>query len=99
MKRGWFQVHLTTAICLVLLTGVLLGLNLNRRHLLIFSQAADAFGWPLPFVAQKTFMKGGEEWRFHEGNMMIDIMVWGFLLMFVLGFSEYVIHRREARKP
>jgi hypothetical protein len=97
-ERAWFQIHLSTAIYLVLVAGALLGLNMHRRHLLIFSQEGDAFGWPLPFVAQKNFMKGGYEWRFHESSLLIDIMVWGFLLLFVLGFNEYLIHRREALK-
>ena len=41
-KRGWFQIHLLTAVALMIVAGVLLGANL--------AHGSDEFGWPFTFL-------------------------------------------------
>jgi uncharacterized membrane protein YvlD (DUF360 family) len=41
-QRGWFQIHLLTAVALMIVAGVLLGANLNDF---------EYFGWPFTFIS------------------------------------------------
>jgi hypothetical protein len=80
-ERPRFQIHLSTAVLLLLAVAVLLGLNISPRYELILSQGGDAYGWPMPFY----YEAGSKErfWRFVPVGVVFDIVysiVFGVIL-------------------
>jgi hypothetical protein len=93
--RRWFQIHLSTAILLLLFIGAVLGLNLRRQsEVLIFSQAGDAFGWPYPIVAQQPTGHGFYQWRFLLQSLVSNLIVWSLIFWVLKFICEYFIRRR-----
>jgi hypothetical protein len=105
-----FQIHLSTAVVLMVSAGGLLWLNVHGWEGPEFKFSDDIngpefketyFGWPwyaalsLP-VKQETIV-----WRLsYDINLILLDGAIGVLLLAITAFiSEYLVRRREARKP
>ncbi|HYG74259.1 MAG TPA: hypothetical protein VEK08_04565 [Planctomycetota bacterium] len=105
MKRRWFQLHLSTCVVLMLLSGVLTQANLYVRLVFrrTFSQPEDTFtatwdyhgcGWP-------TYYTSGiwPDQTFHPLRLAANVFV-VLLIMILAAISlEYIARRREDRTP
>ena len=104
------QIHLSTVIVMMLLGAVILGLNVlphssapkDIQEIVsyasmeyVFSKPATfTYGWPMRFIISDLHAFCGSEYA-----PLLNIVV-GVALVVVLGVAmEYLIRRREARKP
>lgn len=86
IKRRWFQIHLSTAIVLMLVAGGLLGTTVMSR------------GWPLRFNLELR----GDSTFFQTVNLLPNLafLLFDAGIPIALGITFYVwLRRREARKP
>lgn len=60
-KRAWFQLHLSTAIVLMLAAGVLVWANVRNGEYEYFSLSGHygeiRYGWPMPAVSAEFYTK------------------------------------------
>ena len=97
MPRRWFQIHLSTAVVLMLATGILIGLSLcggSRYTPDIFTRGYEPwsgqYGWPIGFSSLEPP---------DHISFLIDLFV-NITLILLIGYAcEFRIRRREARKP
>jgi hypothetical protein len=109
MKRKWFQIHLSTAIIMMLASSVLLWVNLLPREQFLdfipippkqgmtFSITSEriSYGWP-----QRCFDYYTPEYQFWSSrNLCIDCGTAIGVVLVVAFCCENVIRRREVRKP
>jgi hypothetical protein len=102
-KRRFWQIHLSTAVVMMVVASVCLFVNLQWRfsESSTYSSADDVpgeiqiQGWP--FAAQKRFWGYGREWyRQIEGYGLVADAVCMFVVVAgVATLSEYLIRRRS----
>ena len=113
-KRRFWQIHLSTAIVLMLLASGLLGLNVQPRNTHIEYSSLPGrthfvqFGWPLTLEYELQVHELGEHVEAQDEGMSFGIKLWAavsncilgvIFLLFLAMLLEYLIRRREARKP
>ena len=99
MTRKWFRIHLSTAIALMIVAGVLVGANLA----VIQGSNSDSSGNTWPIYWWGFPIPGYEEYYpdFSE-RLTVSIMNLPFNIALMAGivfFCERRIRRREAHKP
>jgi hypothetical protein len=107
MKRGWFQIHLSTLGINVFVAGMLLWSNLGRTGDYWYTKSEQFIGHSLGFPFEcgrsgilKHFLYGTTRELF-EMNYAVAAMDLGVALvvLFVFGFFlEFRIRRREVRE-
>src|SRR5476649_2664716 len=106
-KRPWFRFHLLTAVFAMLLTGGLLGLNFVDwpGHQTEWKYPEDDIaieprplhrGFPL---AYKEFLSAGTWAHWTLKSIPINIAACLLLIVFLAALFEWLIRRREGRKP
>ena len=124
-RRGWFQIHLSTAIVLMFVAGGMIWVNcLNREvntdmlyHVapdgtIINSSPRHVYGWPFGIYEDYNIngehVKRGLKGPFVTSDILTDWNLWAAVFNIssalpVLGvvafLCEWLIRRREARKP
>jgi hypothetical protein len=98
-KRRFWQLHLSTAIVLMLIVAVGLGLNLYGFVRTSYGFPMQrSYGWPL-MVAVRNLETHETLWFYSSVSALVIntfiIVSFTFNIAFVL---EYIIRRREARK-
>jgi hypothetical protein len=115
MTRKWFQIHLSTAVILVLVAGGLLYVNLSPAH-----RQGSPLDWPLyaddddwyyeandcgwPWILHSDFIAkypAGTSTlaQWNHSNLFLNSLTALVLLIICAGSSEYLIRRRESLKP
>ena len=103
-RRAWFQLHLSTAIVLMLTMGILLGLNVPQ-----YKASIEDIGGFVQIVRDErgTILARGWPWAFER----VDPAIWnrralnmdGLTAFVILSFAAYaserITRRREARAP
>jgi hypothetical protein len=99
MSRKWFQIHLSTAIVLMITIGALLGANLAVIHGTNSDGAGQEwpiYWWGFPFPAYEEYYPDvSERWTVAFLNMPFNIA----LVTGIVFFCERRIRRREIKKP
>jgi hypothetical protein len=109
MKRRWFQIHLSTALVLMVVASWVLYLNLPVR----FSEYIVTSGWPSvayldfdirffssdPDVHTEKWTHSFDVHRVHWGGAAVNVLVAAAILFVTMRASEFIIRRREAPKP
>jgi hypothetical protein len=105
--RRFWQIHLSTAVVLMLLTSLLLGANLQCRTQTYTIDGAGAlipfqfsqWGWPMPWPdnpwarGQRYFISPDID---YYAPMFINIVVGSTIVFLVATINEIRIRRREA---
>jgi Ni,Fe-hydrogenase I cytochrome b subunit len=89
--RRWFQIHLSTAIVLMLVASILLGLNFHSTipadaEISRFKWTVEGFPWTCTdafSILPKPFF--------------LDVAFAAFVLAGIVMVSEYAIRRRQSR--
>ena len=95
VRRGWLKVHLSTALVLMLMAGVLLGLNIFHIERGVFKEGSTTYsyasGWPV-------FSSAWNENLVDIGAMagLWNVAVNAGILVFVAGVLEWFIRRKDA---
>lgn len=106
-KRRWFRLHLSTLMLVVFWCATMQllshkGLNLTAVKVTRDGWTAKQLGFPLRTFEEIHWTHQGERFmtaQSYPENVLIDLLFW-VASTFALGFiSEYLIRRREARKP
>jgi hypothetical protein len=109
-KRRFWQLHLSTAVLLMIGTGCLLGAQMNEHYR---SPGSDELmrGIPFPMFIRIANPKPGIHYSFetcgiyHADNgwnyflLVANILLCVIVLIVVAVCSEYLIRRREGSKP
>ncbi|MGD0089900.1 MAG: hypothetical protein ABSE73_08260 [Planctomycetota bacterium] len=97
-KRPWFRFHLSTAVLLMLVAGILLGLNF---HVVTDGVLYIVFGWPFqvywPDLSNRSSSEGPSP-TMELGVLMCDVAVCFAILYFLWRISEWHIRRKERRQ-
>jgi hypothetical protein len=106
-RRG-FQIHLSTAVVLMVAAGGMLSMNLTPRNEKKEGHPRSlCYGWPqdacsipqesytIP-VEPYTVKPGGKAWT--SGGVVIDFGAAAAILIVVALMCEAFVHRHEARK-
>ena len=111
-KRRWFRFHLSTAFGMMLVAGCMIGVN--TRCQVIFSNYEEVgvehcrhcqYGWPMiareEFEGQWTVTVAPLGWPSHWNaiGITVDALVAVALVLASGFFGEWLIRRREGRKP
>ena len=102
-RRAWFQIHLSTAIVLMFVAGVLNYANwiwVEREF-----KGGDIWicrGMPVPFDGYPKVSpfppSSAMDYRYTDYRFMVANIVVGLILLALIGvICEYLIRRREAR--
>ena len=103
-KRPLWKLHPYSVIVFVLAITALLMLNDDRFHYK-GSLNERVYGVGVPFVFQDSYVvnaAGSLEESVTEVDkraLLYDVVIWAMLLFASVAVSEFLIHRREARKP
>lgn len=102
MKRRWFQIHLSTAMVLMLCAGGLLWLNVRTNGWLR--------GWPCTWgyrlmyldseeaaIAWKAGHELSSEWQTNTYYLTVNVAVAVAFLIVIAALLEFLLRRREAR--
>lgn len=108
MRRRWFQIHLSTAVVLMVCAGGLLWLNFRAlptndpafKEMFFELEGSPWFmrGWPWVWE-DWSFPIFGAGPRYYWGHLVLDVGVAFLILTSVAAFMEFLIRRREARAP
>ena len=112
-KRPWFRFHLLTAVLMMLAAGGMMWLNLCKRLVDLPADGAYEtepliYGWPLNFAyhGPRSFRTGlGMTWGdgvttlFFWRGVIVDVVVFILILVCVTSCIEFLLRRREGRKP
>ena len=111
MTGKWFQIHLSTAIVLMFVTAMVLGLNLHPDSPRLDvseqykGQPRKPLGWPVPwYVDSIEYNIAGvrvdfKQRYFDKAGLAFDLIVFVVILVSVITSLEYFLRRREARNP
>ena len=99
-KRRWFQFHLSTALILMFSTGIIIWLNVSRVML-------QPRGWPCEmesFEWKRTYTVPAHRVttlyvNWNVIGLLNNIVIGCTILLLIAFVSEYLIRRREGRKP
>ena len=106
-RRRWFKFHLSTAVVLLLLIGLLLWLN-TSLYQIPGSRGGYArwrvYGWPIPCGWDPNADRMREEAhllriRYGEFRVIWNVLANLAIVVAVAVMCETRIRRREARKP
>ena len=93
-KRPWFQFSLSTALVMMFVAAMLLGLNVKY---LSFNFGIEAnFGFPFLFYYEVGIRS--RHWFFQTANLVINVCFLIVALVMVKASCEYRIHRRRGKK-
>ena len=105
-RRVW-QIHLSTAIVLMLAAAVLLGVNLYPEQVVVssvtriadgvvFPIGAFQYGWPVYCYRDDYFpIDNG----LNLTRLLVNVLVAAFVLVLTVLATEVAIRRLESRKP
>ena len=62
-ERGWFQIHLITALAMMVVAGALLGANLKPGTT---PTTGPHHGWPIPFINYFDDPSGGKPREYYD---------------------------------
>ena len=88
-RRRWFQIHLSTAVILMIESGALIGLN-------VVPSGGGMRGWPETFIWWKP--EASLPHSFDVRRFVIDAATVFIILTLSCKISEWRIRRHEARK-
>jgi hypothetical protein len=94
-KRRFWQIHLSTAVVLMFASGIVLMVNsipFDYGQLPSGGSALDR-GWPIHFHDEPDYSD------IHPVFVAFDVGAAATFLAVIYLFCEYLIRRREARKP
>ena len=91
-----FQLHLSTAVLLMLEGSLIVGCNCWRHADFVGSPIGAGFGWPFLFYFDTTVHE--HHWTFHSKGFLIDTFVATCALSFNTMLCEWIIRRLKARK-
>ena len=102
--RRWFQIHLSTAVVVMVLASILIFVNVTERtasweigRMLDFSIRRDAVvrGWPIPFQV-RLIVENREDFDILVKILRVTLnAVIGVIILIVTAiFLEYLIRRR-----
>jgi len=107
-KRAWFQIHLSSAVVLMFVAGILIYLNIHSRTnlwVLLPGGEIPGYGWPL-FVQYWIFMIDSEEATLagkygyiHWQHLLIDALIALSILVVVAVLLEWRIRRKPFYAP
>jgi hypothetical protein len=95
MTRKWFQIHLLTALVLMILSSVLLGLNLwaVSQERTMWESGLPLFDW------SRDAQYDGQLALHLPGVLLINLSLnVGFVALFGIGM-EQALRRREIKNP
>src|SRR5436190_7171665 len=99
LPRKRFQIHLSTAIVLMLVAGGILWANLRARDALYISGVWHIYGWPLDAAAtadlDPAFRNMGVGSGFSYARVALDFCIALVILLAIWLLSEWLIHRSE----
>ena len=103
-KRSWFRIHLSTAIVVMLLAAVLLGMNVVGRMSTMPAEQHDYVtvvkrGWPQTFyysLYHRTGLYSGENWFY--SSLVKDVALALGILIAEACTWEWLVRLREARR-
>ena len=104
MTRKWFQIHLSTAIVLMFVAGLVISQNSRERDVnlanamfFFYDRISGEFtgvGWPLLFICE-----GPHTSWFSIEALLIDLFLAALIMVTCAVLFELPIRRREARNP
>lgn len=112
IRRSWFQIHLSTAVVLMVVSGAIIGLNATWHNAVLMDPQDGpqyAHGWPVQCFIQNgrysVVTKGIAELHVNDGLTSKVITEWLLpnvltalgILWAVALLLEWRIRRREAR--
>jgi len=107
-RRGRFQVHLSTAVVMMFVAGVLVWINtMERTHdfgEFPWNWHVSDYGWPAPALHSKHLIREGTsklispKYEVIYGLAAVDVFLAAFILFAVWFLCEWLIRRRAARK-
>ena len=121
-QRRFWQIHLSTAVVLMFVAGVIMYANSRSDNVRLVSAMGELnaqtgrsepiwqpyirYGWPLPFYIEWDRSHGPHEGYdasvfigIRHSFLCFDIGCWLAIIAATAVTSEFVIRRREARKP
>jgi hypothetical protein len=105
MKRRWFQIHLSTAVALMVLASVLLWANIKPHETAFGVPTTDSTGQLYGYADYFTYWRGWpkpahfESHGFQTTGLIVDSVIALFAMLIITVVLEVRIRRREARKP
>lgn len=108
-KRRFWQLHLSTAVLLMLVAGGLLALNTKQSHCRLNAEwNAFVNGWPFVYRFELTDLAPENElesipylWDYEAIktlNLILDVVIASVILVSVGSLCEWLIRRREANR-
>jgi hypothetical protein len=86
-KRAWFQIHLSTAVVLMISAAMVLWLNLRNSS----PVSREQYGWPFNFWYVSDI--GGGHLAY-PGNLLTDVLIWIGLLAGLTVALEFLMSGR-----
>ena len=102
-QRRFWQIHLSTAIVLMFVAGGLIWINVQAINEDSEIQIFENRGWPFWVYCHIYINTDAREkldariWS--AAHVVFNVLICSVILFATAIFIEYVIHRREARKP
>src|SRR5476651_1276739 len=105
-KRSFWQIHLSTAVLVMLVVGLLMYLNAPRWSPHGGTKFTE-YGWPFSFVYADNPKEEPREHRYHNeatyddyrnGSIFLDIWFAVSIITVSIYASEWMIRRRENRE-
>jgi hypothetical protein len=98
-RRLW-QIHLSTAIVLLIIAGLIVGLNILHGN-------DGAYGWPIHFYFSKEVTKliSADQYPMTCGPgiepqfLLLNLPVWGIASICPVSAFEYLIRRTKPHSP
>ena len=104
-KRNFWQIHLSTAIALTLTIAFLLHYQMEEWHEMFVYNSGEAhidrplYGWPMNAVVEYKYESGRIDFYYELKGITFDLLISLIILISVTFLLEWLIRRREARKP
>jgi hypothetical protein len=102
LKRRWFQIHLSTAIVMMFVAGVILFLNLTRHDGKFVSSGDHYWGWPYyVYVRVRRFLvmqSPDFETSVRLDALILNLIIWAGILILAALFLEVVLKAQASRR-
>src|SRR5438046_2288495 len=93
-RRAWFQIHLSTAIVLMFIAGLIIRMNCIPD----WAHMSQVYGWPNSFY--EVHYGSPIETTFSFPTLLFDIGVAFGILILYAAYVEFVFHRAtKNQKP
>jgi hypothetical protein len=98
-RRWRFQIHLSTAIVLMFVAGVLIWANCRTKQFFWDDAMIIRYGWPQAAVQQEILLDGSTSIYIKDYEaLFIDVLTSLIILGLMLILCEWLVRRRAARK-